>query len=135
MSEQKKKEEKVSKENWSLTQLMLDVGQDKYRLIKTALRWAQEIKKRDQSTEPVPVLINMALKEILAGGVSLEEIEKLPPVPKSDGKPLELNLKALEVEDEKEKEKGKEKAKAKDDDEEDEDTEKKKKSKKKDKED
>lgn len=80
----------VNKADLPLSQLLLDCPKDKYRLVGLAIRWAHEVKKRDQSTEPAPELLNRALKEILAEQVSLDEIEKLPPVPKLERKPLDL---------------------------------------------
>lgn len=100
MSESKKKKEAANnhhKADLPLSQLLLDCQRDKYRLVTLALRWAQEIKQRDQSSETPQQLINKALKEILSGQVELEAIEKLPPLPKPEKKPLE----PLKISDEK----------------------------------
>jgi DNA-directed RNA polymerase subunit K/omega len=77
----------VNKADLPLSQLLLDVRQGKYKLVGQAVRWAYEVKKRDQSTEPAIEILNKALKEILAEQVSIEDIEKLPPVPKETKKP------------------------------------------------
>ena len=78
------------KNDTPLSQLMLERSQDKYRLVHLAMRWAQEIKVRDQSTDPTQEILSKALKEILNGEVSLEAIEKLPPPVKVEPKPLDI---------------------------------------------
>jgi DNA-directed RNA polymerase subunit K/omega len=79
----KKEEAVVVNPNAPLSQLMLDCGKDKYRMISLATRWAIEVQKRDQQVSHAPdELVSMAIKEILTGEVTLEEIEKLPPAPK-----------------------------------------------------
>ena len=79
----KKEETAVVNPNVPLSQLMLDCGKDKYRMISLATRWAIEVQKREQQVSHAPdELVSMAIKEILLGQVSLEEIEKLPPAPK-----------------------------------------------------
>ena len=66
-----------------LQQLMLDCKQDKYRMVSLTTRWAVEVQKRESQTSHQPdQLVSMALKDILTGKVTLEEIEKLPPAPK-----------------------------------------------------
>jgi len=90
VTEKKKKSEAAvaeKKENLPLTQLLLDCPKDKYRLVSLAIRWAQEVKKRDQSTEAPVEVVNKSLKEILSDQVKLDDIEKLPPVPKTEKKP------------------------------------------------
>jgi DNA-directed RNA polymerase omega subunit len=93
----KKKEEKVSenhkKTDVPLSSLLLDCSKDKYRLVALATRWAHELKHRDQDPLPPQMLLDKALREILTGLVDMEEIEKLPPVPKVEKKPLELMFK------------------------------------------
>ena len=70
-----------------LAQLILDCGKDKYRMVSLATRWAVEVQKRESQTAHQPeVLVGMALKEILTGKVSMEDIEKLPPAPKLEKK-------------------------------------------------
>ena len=88
MTEKKKKSaEAPEKADLPVSQLLLDCTKDKYRLVGLATRWAYEIKQRDQSAEPPQELINTAVKEILTGQVSMEEIEKLPPLVKVEKKP------------------------------------------------
>lgn len=98
MTEKKKKEavpENVSKADLPLSQLMLDCRKDKYRIVTLAIRWSAEVKKRDQQSPETPTeLLNRALKEVLVGTVSLEEIEKLPPLPKVEKKPELIKLAA-----------------------------------------
>ncbi len=79
----------AAKNDAPLSQLMLERSHDKYRLVHLAMRWAQEIKVRDQSTEPTQEIVSKALKEILNGEVTLESIEKLPPPVKVEPKLLE----------------------------------------------
>jgi DNA-directed RNA polymerase subunit K/omega len=80
----------AAKNDIPLSQLMLERSHDKYRLVHLAMRWAQEIKVRDQSSDPTQEIVSRALKEILTGQVSLEDIEKLPPPVKVEPKPLEI---------------------------------------------
>ena len=79
----KKEDETIEKTEIPLQQLMLDCKQDKYRMISLTTRWAVEVQKRENQTAHQPdQLVAMALKDILTGKVTLEEIEKLPPSPK-----------------------------------------------------
>lgn len=87
---QEPEEKPVNKADLPLSQLLLDCQKDKYHLVGWAIRWAHEVKKRDQSVEPAPEILNKALKEILAEQVSVQDIEKLPPIPKVEKKPLDL---------------------------------------------
>jgi DNA-directed RNA polymerase subunit K/omega len=82
----KKKSEdaKAQKADLPLAQLILDCSKDKYRLVNAALRWAHEVKQREDTQGTTQDIINKALKEILAGQADLEDIEKLPPIPKSE---------------------------------------------------
>lgn len=59
--------------------LVLECTKDKYKLSFLALRWAKELKQKENLTEPVQLIIPRALREILTGKVSMKEIEKLPP--------------------------------------------------------
>ena len=81
-----------------LSQLLLTVRHDKYRLIALATRWAQEIKHRDQSPLPPQELLAQSLREILGKKVSLEDIEKLPP-PKTERKDLDAALPTINLKD------------------------------------
>ena len=79
----KKEADPIEKAEIPLQQLMLDCKQDKYRMISLTTRWAVEVQKRENQTAHQPdALVAMALKEILTGKVTLDEIEKLPPSPK-----------------------------------------------------
>ncbi len=87
----KKKEAATAvKADAPLAQLILDCGKDKYRMVSLATRWAIEVQKRESHTSHQPeALVSMALKEILMGAVSMEDIEKLPSAPKLE-KRLEI---------------------------------------------
>lgn len=66
-----------------LAQLILDCKADKYRMVSLATRWAIEVQKKDEFNGLQPEeLVSVALKEILNGTISMEEIEALPPAPK-----------------------------------------------------
>ena len=69
-----------------LSQLLLTITHDKYRMISLVTRWAKEIKQRDQSTLQPQDLLAQSLREILGKKVTLEAIEKLPPPPKVEKK-------------------------------------------------
>ncbi len=73
----KKKDEKTAVDpNTPLSQLLLDCGKDKYRMVSLATRWALEVQARDpQTPHQAEELVSMALREILTGQVDLEEIE------------------------------------------------------------
>ncbi|MDI6640826.1 MAG: hypothetical protein QME68_00750 [Elusimicrobiota bacterium] len=72
-----KQEQKKDK---SLQELILDTNFSKYRLVPLATRWIEELKQKDEYKYfSTPELIETALKDILTGKVSIEEIEKLPP--------------------------------------------------------
>lgn len=58
--------------------LLLQCEKDRYKIGYTALRWAKEIKQKENLPDPIPLLIQRALREILTGKISIEEIEKLP---------------------------------------------------------
>ena len=98
MSEKKKKDQAVpvvDKSTWPQSQLLLDCTKDKYLLVALATRWAYEIRQRDQSGEPIQVLIHKALREILIGEVKMEDIEKLPPMVKAEKKAAEPITRAI----------------------------------------
>jgi DNA-directed RNA polymerase subunit K/omega len=82
-----------------LSQLLLSVSHDKYRIISLATRWAKEIKNRDQSTLQPQELLAESLREILGKKVTLEEIEKLPPPPKVEKKDLDLVFPTITLKD------------------------------------
>lgn len=58
--------------------LLLECKEDRYKLPYAALRWAKEIKQKENLPDPVQFLVPRAMREILGGKVSLKEIEKLP---------------------------------------------------------
>ncbi len=62
----------------SIEAMILECSKDKYKLPYSAIRWAKEIKKKENSTEPMPVLVLRALREILTGKETMKDIEKLP---------------------------------------------------------
>lgn len=82
-----------------LSQLLLTVNHDKYRMISLVTRWAKEIKTRDQSNLPPQEILAQSLREILGKKVTLEEIEKLPPPPKSEKKDLEFTFPTISLKD------------------------------------
>ena len=62
----------------SIEAMIFECSKDKYKLPYSAIRWAKEIKKKENSTEPMPALVIRALREILTGKESMKDIEKLP---------------------------------------------------------
>jgi DNA-directed RNA polymerase subunit K/omega len=57
--------------------MLLECVKDKYKLSYAAIRWAKEIKMKENLPEAIPLLVPRALREILTGKVSYKEIEKL----------------------------------------------------------
>lgn len=82
-----------------LSQLLLTVTHDKYRMISLVTRWAKEIKIRDQSNLPPQEILAQSLREILGKKVTLDEIEKLPPPPKTEKKELEFTFPTISLKD------------------------------------
>src|SRR6478609_8309406 len=62
----------------SIEAMILECSKDKYKLPYSAIRWAKELKKRENLADPMPVLVQRALREILTGKESMKDIEKLP---------------------------------------------------------
>lgn len=58
--------------------LLLECNKDRYKLAYAAIRWAKEIKTKENLPDPVPVLVQRALREILTGKVEIDDIGKLP---------------------------------------------------------
>jgi len=58
--------------------LMLECVKDRYKVSYAALRWAKEIKKKENLADSIPLLIPRAMRELLTGKVTVKEIEKLP---------------------------------------------------------
>jgi DNA-directed RNA polymerase subunit K/omega len=80
-----------------LSQLLLTITHDKYRMISLVTRWAKEIKQRDQSTAQPQDLLAQSLREILGKKVTLDVIEKLPPPPKVEKKDLEFTFPTISL--------------------------------------
>ena len=106
-----------SKSELPIEALILECKKDRYKLSYAALRWAKEIKQKENLPEAIPFLIPRAVREILTGKVSIKEIEKLPMLarvaqpPAAPAQPtLTLNVAADETES-----KGKDKEKSKED--------------------
>ena len=68
-------------EHQTLEQLLLDRVEGKYRLVLSAIRWAEEIAKREElKGKPFSIAVETALTELLTGKVKTAEVEKLPPL-------------------------------------------------------
>lgn len=67
-----------SKADFPIDGLLLECNKDRYKLSYSAIRWAKEIKQKENLPESIPFLMSRALREILGGKVSIKEIEKLP---------------------------------------------------------
>jgi len=52
---------------------VLNYSADKYQLIQMTLRWARALKAKG-SPDPMPVLVERALKEIVENKITIEEI-------------------------------------------------------------
>ena len=75
------------KEEKDLESMILDYSRDKYKLVRTGVRWAHEIRQKENLPDPISALIPRALQEILSGAVPISEIEKLPEIPRSASLP------------------------------------------------
>lgn len=82
-----------------LSQLLLTITHDKYRMVSLVTRWAKEIKHRDQSALQPQELLAQSLREILGKKVTLDAIEKLPPPPKVEKKDLEFTFPTISLKD------------------------------------
>ena len=71
------KEDK-SKADLPLEALLLGCNKDRYKLAYAAIRWAKEIKQKENLPEAVPIVVLRALREILTGKVEIEDIGRLP---------------------------------------------------------
>ncbi|MCG3205277.1 MAG: hypothetical protein KCHDKBKB_01996 [Elusimicrobia bacterium] len=67
-----------SKADLPVEALMLECVKDRYKISYAALRWAKELKKKENLAESIPLIIPRAMREILTGKVSIKEVEKLP---------------------------------------------------------
>ena len=105
----------VTPDEMTLEALVLQCKVDKYKLSYAALRWAKEIKQKENLPEAIQFLIPRALREILTNKVTIKEVEKLPmmvkltPPPMPAAPTLTLNVSADDDEDEEETKKGKSK--------------------------
>jgi DNA-directed RNA polymerase subunit K/omega len=72
------KAEKEAKADLPIDALLLECNTDRYKLAYAAIRWAKEIKKTENLPDPIPVLVQRAIREILTGKVEIEDIGKLP---------------------------------------------------------
>lgn len=82
-----KDKEKQSQQN--ISQLIWETNMNKFELIPAAVRWAKEIKKREQLPDNVSALLDRAMDEILTGKVKMSEIEKLVPLREKEFTPEE----------------------------------------------
>lgn len=73
-----KKIEMDLSEDLPMEALFLQCREDKYKLAYAAIRWAKEIKQKENLPEVIQALVPRSLREILQGKVTLKEIEKLP---------------------------------------------------------
>lgn len=67
-----------SKAELPVEALMLECVKDRYKVSYAALRWAKEIKKKENLADSIPILVPRAMRELLTGKVTIKEIEKLP---------------------------------------------------------
>lgn len=65
-------------EDQPLESLLLHFKEDKYKVSYAAIRWAKEIKQKENLPDAIPTLVPRALREILAGKITLKDIESLP---------------------------------------------------------
>lgn len=71
-----------SKADLPVEALMLECVKDRYKLAYAALRWAKEIKQKENLPDSIPLLVPRAMREILTGKMSIKEVEKLPMIAK-----------------------------------------------------
>lgn len=74
----KAKEKDESRTDLPNDALLLECNTDRYKLAYAAIRWAKEIKLKENSPDPIPVLVQRALREILTGKVDIADVGKLP---------------------------------------------------------
>lgn len=60
-----------------LSALIMDKAREKYKLVGLALRWAQEIKVKNNLPDPIQKILPRAVEELLDGTVSRETVEEL----------------------------------------------------------
>jgi DNA-directed RNA polymerase subunit K/omega len=94
----KEKNTDKEKAELPLEGMLLECNTDRYKLSYAALRWAKEIKQKENLPEPVQFLVPRALREILTGKVLVKDVEKLPmisraaPPPPPPAPTLTLNV-------------------------------------------
>jgi hypothetical protein len=65
-----------------LPEMMLNTELEKYKLIPAVARWVFELEKREENKGILhPQLMEMALRDLLSGKVTIDEVDKLPPLP------------------------------------------------------
>jgi DNA-directed RNA polymerase subunit K/omega len=90
-----------------LEAMLLECNKDRYKLAYAALRWAKEIKAKENLADPVPLLVPRALREILTGKVHIKDVEKLPMISRAAPPPpppqptITLNVAPADSEEEK----------------------------------
>jgi len=62
----------------SMESYIMECSKDRYKLPFAALRWAKEIKQKENLPDPLQNLIPRAMKEILTGKTTIGQVEKLP---------------------------------------------------------
>lgn len=67
-----------SKADLPIEALMLECTKDRYKVSYAALRWAKEIKQKENLPDSIPLLMPRAMRDVLTGKVTIKEIEKLP---------------------------------------------------------
>ena len=87
---------KEKKPEGPLEQLILDTPLNRYQLVTLAIRWAEEIRSRQNAPKYTNEVVEMALQEILSGKVSIDDIEKLPPLKEARRNRLMAEQKARE---------------------------------------
>ena len=58
-----------------LDALSLETKNDRYKYSYAALRWAKEIKQKENLPDPIQKLLPRAIRELLTGKVTLKDIE------------------------------------------------------------
>lgn len=86
--------------------MILQCKTEKYKLGYAALRWAKEIKQKENLPDPIQAIVPRALRDILSGDKSIKDVEKLPmaikvapqPQPQAPQPTITLNVKPEEKE-------------------------------------
>ncbi|MEW6040116.1 MAG: hypothetical protein AB1633_01175 [Elusimicrobiota bacterium] len=88
-----------------IEKILLDSKVEKYKIVSVATRWIEEISKKEEYKYlTFNQLLEVALKDIITGKVSIEEIQKLPPLefkkPKEQTTPVTTKKVSREIKDE-----------------------------------